>query len=190
MLKNLRTLAMVGLALACVAAAPLAKADGTFNVDNVSLTFASGAAFTGTVDFAIDYSSVAGVSGVLSDYEDGISGFTGTGSDSINWVWGLCGNCSGLSGDQYGTFLMDGTPDGSGFGVYSNLIAFTYDYSGAPNLLLDSGGYGVAVDYVDPLVSGSVTYSYTTPEPGTILLFGSGLAGLALMARRRTLRRA
>jgi hypothetical protein len=184
-LKTLRTLAIVAFAVALVSAVPLAKAD---QVDDVNLVFASGATFTGQVDFADDYSSITGVNGTLTDYEDGISGFTGTGSDSINWVWGLCGNCSGLGGDEFGNLLMDGTPFGNGFGDYSNFVAFTYDYSNAPTLLLvDAGNIGVDVDFQDFLVSGSVT---PTPEPGTMLLFSSGLAGLAGLVRHRRWKRA
>ena len=185
MLKYLDTLAIVAFAVGSVAAIPAAKAE---NTDDVSLTFASGATFTGTVDFANNYSSITGVNGVLTGYEDGISGFTGVGSDSINWVWGLCGNCSGLGGDQFGNLLMDGMPFGNGFGDYSNFIAFTYNYSHAPSLVLDTAGdIGVDVDFQDFLVSGSIT---PTPEPGTMLLLGTGLLGLASLARKKSSPRA
>src|SRR5580692_1970970 len=180
MLKSLRVVAIFVFAVCCVAAAPSAKAD---NVDNVNLTFASGATFTGTVGFADDFSSITSVNGTLTGYEDGISGFTGVGSDSINWVWGLCGNCSGLPGDQFGNLLMDGTPFGNGFGDYSNFIAFTYDYTNAPDLALDfAGNIGVDVDFDDFVVSGSIA---PTPEPGTMLLSSSGLLGLAGLVRRK-----
>lgn len=184
MLKYLKALAIVALAAGTVAAVPAARAD---NTDDVNLTFASGATFTGTVDFANDSSSITRVNGILTGYEYGISGYTGVGSDSINWVWGLCGNCSGLSGDQFGNLLMDGIPFGDGFGDYSNFIAFTYDYTNAPSLVLDTAGnIGVDVDFQDFLVSGSVT---PTPEPGSILLLGSGLLGLAGLVQRKYLQR-
>ena len=185
MLKYLKALAIVALAAGTVAAVPAARAD---NTDDVNLTFASGATFTGTVDFANDSSSITRVNGILTGYEYGISGYTGVGSDSINWVWGLCGNCSGLSGDQFGNLLMDGIPFGDGFGDYSNFIAFTYDYTNAPSLVLDTAGnIGVDVDFQDFLVSGSVT---PTPEPGPILLLGSGLLGMAVLVRRKPLQHA
>ncbi len=185
MLKYLKILAIVAFAVGSVAAIPVAQAD---NTDDVTLNFASGATFTGTVDFANDYSSITAVNGTLTGYEYGISGYTGVGSDSINWVWGLCGNCSGLSGDQFGNLLMDGIPFGDGFGDYSNFIAFTYDYTNAPTLVLDTAGnIGVDVDFQDFLVSGSIT---PTPEPGTILLLGSGLLVLAALARYKSLQRA
>ena len=185
MLKYLKALAIVALAAGSVAAVPAARAD---NTDDVNLTFASGATFTGTVDFANDSSSITRVNGILTGYEYGISGYTGVGSDSINWVWGLCGNCSGLSGAQFGNLLMDGIPFGDGFGDYSNFIAFTYDYTNAPSLVLDTAGnIGVDVDFQDFLVSGSVT---PTPEPGPILLLGSGLLGMAVLVRRKPLQHA
>jgi hypothetical protein len=83
---------------------------------------------------------------------------------------------------------MDGMPFGNGFGEYSNVIAFTYDYTNAPALVLDTAGdIGVEVDYDDPLVNGSIT---PTPEPSTMLLLGSGLLGLAAFVRRKSLQRA
>jgi hypothetical protein len=184
-LRHFKKLAIVVFVVGSVAAVPAAKAD---NTDEVTLNFASGATFTGNVDFSSDYSSITGVNGILTGYENGITGYTGIGIDSINWVWGLCGNCSGLSGDQFGNFLMDGMPFGNGFGEYSNVIAFTYDYTNAPALVLDTAGdIGVEVDYDDPLVNGSIT---PTPEPSTMLLLGSGLLGLAAFVRRKSLQRA
>ena len=185
MTKTLRMLAIAVLATAAIATAPTAKAD---NIDNVVLDFESGAVFTGQIDFANDYSSITGVNGTLTGYEYGISGYTGVGSDAVSWVYGLCGNCSGLTGDQFGNLLMDGTPDGTGGGTYYNFIAFTYDYTNAPNLVLLplSGNIGTDVDYGDFLVSSSIT---PAPEPGSIALLGSGLLALAcLVANKRSLR--
>jgi len=159
---------------------PFAKAD---NYKLVNLTYQSGATFSGTIAFADDFSSITGVNGVLTGYQDGTTGYTGSGSDSITWAYqpGLFA-APGI----YGTFLFDGTPSVD----YSNMIFFLYDYSNAPTLVLrpDAGmlfGFVNMGDTMDPLLDGSIT---PTPEPGTLLLFGSGLIALAAMARWKTAR--
>jgi len=176
MLKSLRTIAIVALAVASVAAATLAKADP---VDYVDLTFASGATFIGTVTFTDDYSSIVAVDGTLTGYEAGTTGYVGgSASDMIDWVWNSYNYA--LETDEYGNFLVDG-PNTD----YWNWIAFTYNYSGVPVLTLAPGdNYGVEVDYDDPLVNGSIS-STATPEPGTLLLFGSSLVAFGGLVRRK-----
>jgi hypothetical protein len=85
---------------------------------------------------------------------------------------------------MFGTYLVDGTPGDYAYGApgYTNWIAFTYDYSGAPGLVFNNSGYGNEIDYNDPMVSGYVS---ATPEPGSLLLFGTGLVGLAFLLRRK-----
>jgi hypothetical protein len=184
MLKPQRILATLTLAVACVAAGPQAKADV---VESVNLTFASGATFSGAVDFSNDYSYVTGVNGILTGYQYGSIGYLGSGSDLIDVVWPPIGtNYSGVSGDIFGTWLLDGT---SVFD-YSNYFGFSYDYTKAPVLVLDSSlpitvtYTGIAVDHEDLLVSGSIA-PVETPEPSSLLFLGSGLVGLAGVLRRK-----
>jgi len=62
-----------------------AKADV---VNNVNMTFASGASFAGTVSFSDDFTQVTGVSGTLFGYSPSIFGYVGgDASDPISWVW-------------------------------------------------------------------------------------------------------
>jgi hypothetical protein len=175
------------IALLAVAAAfaivPAASAD-SYNVD---LNFASGATFTGIVTFAPGDTSIVGVDGTLNGYNFGSYSYTVGGSDLIDWVWDS--NNYASSPSDYGNFLMDGSGSDEN-GNYTNFVEFTYNYSGAPTLSLapgDTGAnpyypFGVSVDYDDPLVSGSIS---ATPEPGTLVLLGTGLLGLAFVAFRK-----
>ncbi len=201
-MKTGRNLAIIALVVAALMAASLAKADPT---DNLNMTFQSGATFSGVVTFASGYNSVEAVIGTLTGYQDGIEGYAGSGADSISWVWYNGSNYASTSGEVFGTFLMDG-PANSGFGSggFNNWVDFTYDYTNAPTLVLDSNSSDVlsgsnflnGVDggetYSDPMVSGSLTPTEDTPtpEPSSLWLLGSGLAGLAGMVRRKIGRRA
>jgi hypothetical protein len=195
MSKSLRNLAIIAFALVTLAVIPSAKADPT---DNLNMTFESGATFSGVVTFAPDYSYVEEVSGTLNGYQYGTYGYTGSGSDSISWLWYGGDNYATASGDIYGTFLMDGPPDDytSGDDGYYNYIDFTYDYTNAPTLVFDNnpddlyygeydpngvnGYYSDELD--DPMISGSFT---PIPEPSSLWLLGSGVVGLAGMVRRK-----
>jgi len=152
-------------------------------VRSAVLNFESGAQFTGTISFADDFSAVAGVSGVLTGYQDGVYGYTGTGSTAISWLW-LGGLDFNPSPTQVATFLMNGT----GYADYTNWISFAYDLAAAPAIVLAPGGpgfgYSINVDYLDPLVSGSL--ASVVPLPPALLLLLTGLLGIATLGRRRS----
>ncbi len=151
---------------------------------NLNETFASGATFSGTLTFLSDYSNLTAVTGTLS------GGPYGT--DPISWIWNPGVNFAAAGGytpNFGGNFLMDGTTCGVQCGSYSYFVTITWDYSAAPNLLVATPGPilsaegGNNVNYTDPLVSGS--FSSVAPEPGSLVMFGSGVIGLAGLIRRK-----
>ena len=151
-------------------------------VANADLDFLSGAEFIGQIFFADDFSSVTGVNGILTGYQDGIHGYTGIGSTLINWVW-LGGLDFNPSPTQVATFLMNGTEVPMD---YSNWITFAYDLSSAPSIILAPGGgsfgFTINVDYTDPMVTGSLS---AIPLPPSVLLLLGGLAGMTVLGRSR-----
>lgn len=192
-MKSMRILTSVVLAIVGLGTSTLAKAD---NVDNVNLTFASGATFAGTVTFANDYSHITGVNGILNGYQFGLTGYQGSGSDPITWVWATVDQSGVNTPGVFGTWLLDGHGP-IVTSAFSNFIGFSYDYTNAPSLVfanvppIDSTAWN-AINYSDALVAGTIDYSYSTsvtPEPGSMLLLGTGLVGLAGMVRRKFARR-
>jgi hypothetical protein len=170
-MRILKSFALLALA-AGFSFATAARADQTYSV---SLDFASGATFTGDVDFSDDLTDVTGVSGTLS------GGSYGT--DSINWVWSTTTDYDSSTGVYY-NFLMDGTSSN-----WEYFITFAYEISaGSPELVVTGNQQfeSINVNYSDFADSGTATLaSSATPEPGTMLLLGSGLLSLAGVARRR-----
>jgi hypothetical protein len=146
--------------------------------ESVSETFQSGATFNGTVTFLNDYSNLTGVNGILSGGTGVGAGGLGYGNDAITWVFYPPSNYGSSFGPQYGgNFLMDGPPcslanvAAANCSTFTNFISFTWDYSGAPNLVFASPGGvlgdpgGNSVSYSDALVSGTIGPAEVTPEP-------------------------
>jgi hypothetical protein len=183
--------ALIAFLLAVVNAvvASPARAD---NIETVTMTFQSGATFSGTVDLSNDFSTVTGVAGTLYGYQFGAFGYVGSGSDTISWVYDQGTNFA-TGTNLFGTFLMDGTP-GPGTpnflgAVFTNLITFDYNYGSAPNLTFaqidactTGPTLGNCVNFVDPMVTGTIS---PVPEPGTVSLLLLGI-GLVFVMRKRT----
>lgn len=96
-------------------------------VDTVTMNFASGATFAGTVTFTDDFSSYTAVSGVLTGYTQTSSGYIGTGSDQISWVLYPSTNYASGGPNVFGNWLADGSS--GDYTSVNHAIQFTYNYS-------------------------------------------------------------
>ncbi len=172
----LRAVAVGGLMLG------LSQNASALVVTAADFDFASGAEFTGQISFSDDFSSVLSVSGILTGYQDAVTGFTGIGSTAINALF-LGGVDFNPLPNQVTSLLTNTVGGPMGF---TNFISFAYDLSSAPNILLAPGGLGLGfainVNFTDQLVSGSLE---TIPVPPSVLLFLSGLAGIGVIGRSR-----
>jgi hypothetical protein len=171
------------LAAAGLLAATAAKAD---TIENVDLTFANGSTFVGTITFSSNFQSVVAADGTLHGYQNGTFGFTGnlSNTETVDEVF-------------YGGLHVGNTVDGvilesAGFGLGGlehNFITLDFNIADAPRVsLIFPNLTGVDGEYFGdhPADVNSGDSSITpTPEPGTILLLGSGLLGLAGVVRRK-----
>jgi len=180
------------LAVAGLVATPLARADAVYSVN---LTFDNGAKFVGLIDFSNTLHSVTGVDGTLYGYANGSTTYEGKGySDTFDTV------------SKGGTYLL-GTLDGvtfedAGWQVTTGIGRFKHTVTDYNSIILDfdvTNPSGMTlifpnltgVDRPD-LLSGDFSaldkgdsHITLTPEPGSFLLLGTGLLGLAGIVRRK-----
>jgi len=165
---------LTALALAMASLAPVLANAGV--VENVDMTFQSGATFVGSVTFADDFSAATNVSGTLSGGSYG--------SEAIDWVWAPSANFSSGT-DNYSNFLMSGSPQG-----WANFIQIAVNYSDPAQLVFTSGksydGTDNYIDYSDRMVSGSI--SSAVPETSSALMTAFGAAALFMFTRRKNRR--
>jgi len=144
-------------------------------VEQLHETFASGATFTGQVTFTDAFDNILAVNGTLTGSSFGPS------PDRITWVWWTASETNGSG--VYSNFLMDGTgTSSSNYLTYQQFIEI--NWSAAPLKLVNTGPITYlpnSINYSDQMTS----YAFSSvPLPGALLLFGPGLAGLALVRRR------
>ncbi len=172
-----KQLTAVAFAMAC-AASTLAHAS---KLEQVDMTFGSGATFSGIVTFADDFSVATDVAGTLSG--------SVYGAESVSWLYdGGSGNLS--TGDaNYSVFLMTGTPvDG-----YIDSIQLAVNYNDPHQLTFTTGqsilGTDNFIDYTDPMTSGTITEIIQpvtqVPELTTTRMLSCGLLVLAAAALRK-----
>jgi PEP-CTERM motif len=182
--KTFRGLAAVLVVLGGLAFATSAKA-GTIAY-NVDLTFANGSTFIGVVDFNSSLTEVTSLTGTLSDFQPGTLGYEGSGSDVLHLVFGgfdLFGTVDEVVAGDNPWIVTVGTGKHKHTIIEENLLALDFDVSNPTDITLIDIPYFTGLGGAGGnIVSEDLT---PTPEPGSIVLLGSGLAVLAFLLRRK-----
>jgi hypothetical protein len=196
LLKNIKTLAASALILLGASASAFAS-----HTVYVQETFASGAAFNGSLTFSDNYLALLSGTGTLS------GGVYGSILLNQTYYGGLPSD-SPVAGATGNDFLLDGPPSGN-FGTdYHNYLGFVWKVSGGDLMLLtqDSAGFsiepyqsGVTTDIspatpngatIDPVRTVAVSaiappQTSPVPEPASLWLLGVGFAALLGTRKRK-----
>jgi hypothetical protein len=181
----MRSLTLAAITAAALASAGVAHANV---IDNIDLTFATGAEFIGTLNLTDDFSAVNSLVGTLIGYDAVVPGYLDPSySDPFNVVTptNYCGG-NGAACDPSVAFFSE-IMDHSDPSLVINWLDFGYTYD-ASGITFSAGGVQTgsslgldnlnSVDQFDALTS--------VPEPATLALLGFGLLGLGATRRRRT----
>ena len=174
-----KQLTAVAFAMACA----VSTQAGASRLEQVDMTFQSGATFEGIVTFADDFGLATAVTGTLTG--------DAVGSQSVSWLWDYdLGNLT--AGDaNYGVMLMTGSPDG---GEIDDFIQLSVNYSNPTQLTFTTGQsmYGTDnnLDCVDAFAGGTITEIVqppvsVVPELSTTRMLGAGLIVLVAAGLRR-----
>jgi hypothetical protein len=195
-MKILRTLAIVAFACTCLFAAVQANAE---DVVPVYLTLQNGAVFSGTLTFSNNtFTDLTAVNATLTDYELGHKGFDGTGVDDIDFV--INSGSPGLGGGR-DIEVADCHSLTLQCILDQNNITLDLDISNNPPTVIDNtvitlpivgketvylSGADLGANDFDPTGQqvDAPNDSPIAPEPGSFVLLGTGLAGLAALAMR------
>lgn len=174
-----KRLTAAAFAMACA----VSTQAGASRLEQVDMTFQSGATFEGIVTFADDFSAATAVTGTLSG--------GAVDPQSVSWVWdyGL-GNLS--TGDaNYSALLMTGTPNG---GDIDDFVQLAVNYSNPAQLTFTTGqsllGTDNYLDFADAFASGTITEILQppvsqVPELSSTRMLGCGLIVLIAAGLRR-----
>jgi hypothetical protein len=157
---------------------------------NLALTFADGATFSGVVDFNNTLTAVTSLTGTLYGYEDGVLFYQGGGdTDSLSLLspgMEMGPSLDGVVADDapwMATIVVHQHPVSI---LEANILVLDFDLANPDRISLIDVGQLAGVDLVPQgaleLSESSMT---PTPESGSYLLAGMGLALGALVARRK-----